>query len=540
MNDLVIVQTTQGLASYLHSLYPNPATPLHVIIGYDHRCNPTLNLSSLKFAKIASAVFAKSNISSTVFSTLVATPLVPFAVQETSSALGIMVTASHNPKEDDGFKVYWGNGCQIIPPHDSNITEHILKNLTPWKLFDEEALSEVVVNSGETTRLVDLYFKAISNSLVKTSTKSPKAPQNPHHPPPKFAYTAMHGVGHPFTKRSFEIFNLPEFIIVESQIEPDFTFPTVGFPNPEEKGALEEAKSVCEDRGGDIILANDPDADRLAVAEKDRETNEWTVFHGNEIGVMLGHWLWTNRDKTSTKPVAMVASAVSSKMLRAIAEVEGFRFEETLTGFKWIGSRSVELREKENCSVLFSYEEAIGFCCGEIISDKDGVSAAGVFATLANSIYEKGMNMKQHMQSLYAKYGEFVTNNGYYFCHDPKTATKIFSDMQNGGKYWGEGIGEYKIKNVRDLSFPGYDSSTEDKKPTLPVSKASPMITITFENGCCMQFRASGTEPKFKYYIELRGGVGESKEKVEGVLKEMSEYILEEIVKPDVNGLLKP
>jgi len=226
MNDLVIVQTTQGLASYLHSLYPNPATPLHVIIGYDHRCNPTLNLSSLKFAKIASAVFAKSNISSTVFSTLVATPLVPFAVQETSSALGIMVTASHNPKEDDGFKVYWGNGCQIIPPHDSNITEHILKNLTPWKLFDEEALSEVVVNSGETTRLVDLYFKAISNSLVKTSTKSPKAPQNPHHPPPKFAYTAMHGVGHPFTKRSFEIFNLPEFIIVESQIEPDFTFPT--------------------------------------------------------------------------------------------------------------------------------------------------------------------------------------------------------------------------------------------------------------------------------------------------------------------------
>ena len=144
------------------------------------------------------------------------------------------------------------------------------------------------------------------------------------------------------------------------------------------------------------------------------------------------------------------------------------------------------------------------------------------------------------MQSLYAKYGEFVTNNGYYFCRDPKTATKIFSDMQNGGKYWGEGIGEYKIKNVRDLSFPGYDSSTEDKKPTLPVSKASPMITITFENGCCMQFRASGTEPKFKYYIELRGGVGESKEKVEGVLKEMSEYILEEIVMPDVNGLLKP
>ena len=119
-----------------------------------------------------------------------------------------------------------------------------------------------------------------------------------------------------------------------------FSLGTVGFPNPEEKGALEEAKSVCEDRGGDIILANDPDADRLAVAEKDRETNEWTVFHGNEIGVMLGHWLWTNRDKTSTKPVAMVASAVSSKMLRAIAEVEGFRFEETLTGFKWIGGRA--------------------------------------------------------------------------------------------------------------------------------------------------------------------------------------------------------
>jgi len=275
----------------------------------------------------------------------------------------------------------------------------------------------------------------------------------------------MHGIGLPFALRSFSTFSLPPFLPLASQCPPDPTFPTVGFPNPEEKGALDLAMS---DKGGaDIILANDPDADRLAVAERDRKSGEWTVFRGDQIGTMLGKWLFDSR-VVDDRPVAMVASTVSSKMLGAIAQTEGFLFVDTLTGFKWIGSKSVELID-EGYNVLFGYEEAIGFCCGDVINDKDGICAMGVFAELAYSIYSKGSNIKQHMQSLYDTYGEFVTNNGYFFCHDKSKVSNIFERIANGGAYMTE-AGGYEIASIRDLGF-GYDSSTEDKKPTLPVSR---------------------------------------------------------------------
>ena len=275
--------------------------------------------------------------------------------------------------------------------------------------------------------------------------------------------------------------------------------------------------------------------DRLAVAEHSRVDNSWTVFRGDQIGTMLGKWMWDTRDKSDSRPVAMVASTVSSKMLRAVGEKEGFRFEETLTGFKWIGSRSVELGENEGYNVLFGYEEAIGFCCGDVINDKDGVSAAGVFAELARAVYGKGGTMKGFMQGLYDEFGEFVTNNGYFFCHDKEVVKSIFNKIANGGKYMDD-VGGYKITGIRDLGL-GYDSSTDDKKPRLPVDAASPMLTLNFENGCCAQFRASGTEPKFKYYIELRGQRGETRLVVEENLRRMSAVLLEVLLEPEKNGL---
>ena len=184
-------------------------------------------------------------------------------------------------------------------------------------------------------------------------------------------------------------------------------------------------------------MANDPDADRLAVAERDKGTGAWTVFKGDQIGALLGTWLWLKKGKRIQEgggKVVMLASAVSSKMLKKVAEVEGFAFEETLTGFKWIGSRAVEMRE-DGYHAIFGYEEAIGFCCGDAISDKDGVSGAAVFAEMAAWVYvEKGQSLKQWMEVLYRKYGEFVSNNGYFFCYDPEIATGIIEKMRNDGK----------------------------------------------------------------------------------------------------------
>jgi phosphomannomutase len=234
----------------------------------------------------------------------------------------------------------------------------------------------------------------------------------------------------------------------------------------------------------------------------------------------------------------MCASTVSSKMLAAMAHREGFHFEETLTGFKWIGSRLLTL-QSQGFRVLFGYEEAIGFSCGGIIPDKDGISALGIIAKMASWLYSRGETVSIYLRKIHDKYGEFCSHNGYYRCNDPAIVSRILKQMRNGGEYF-DRVGTYDVESIRDLGSPGYDSTTDDKRPTLPTSASSPMITFRFVNGCVAQFRASGTEPKFKYYIELRGKPGEMRSDVEMRLTEMSRTILEELLRPSENGLILP
>jgi phosphomannomutase len=234
--------------------------------------------------------------------------------------------------------------------------------------------------------------------------------------------------------------------------------------------------------------------------------------------------------------IAMCASTVSSKMLAEIARVEGFHFEETLTGFKWIGSRLAVLKRDEGYRPLFGYEEAIGFSCGDVLFDKDGISAMAVFSEMAYWVYWQGSTLKQHMQSIYDKYGEFVSHNGYYCLLDPGVVHTIMDRIRCNGTYKID-VGPYEIESVRDLGEPGYDSLTSDKKPTLPTSKSSPMMTLRFTNGCVAQFRASGTEPKFKYYIEMKGKPGVARDAVLKELETMAPLILEKVLEPSKNGL---
>jgi phosphomannomutase len=543
----------------------------------------------------------------------VATPLVPYTLSQTKNCVaGIMITASHNPKQDAGYKVYWSDGCQIRSPTDQEIAAAILEpsNLEPWIDYgaqlrsrrrqqrcagaeaDADANADAAQHVAdpclglsrpkETQDMIASYFRAIQASglvsgRVTTTTTTEVCSgdgdgdgddwkQRQKQKPPTFCYTAMHGVGYPFARQSFEIFGFEPFHSVPAQQEPDATFPTVPFPNPEEKGAMDLAKAHAVATGCDVVLANDPDADRLAVAERNRVTGEWTNFTGDEIGTMLGHWLWQQQQQadadadaevdanvntasaTKKLPLAMCASTVSSKMLAEIARVEGFHFEDTLTGFKWIGSRAAELNRSGQYRSIFCYEEAIGFCCGDVIFDKDGISALGVFADLAMSVYgstnQQHMQLQDHMQSLYDKYGEFVSRNGYFFINDPSVVTVIFDQMTSQGTFsqllTDMAVESYKVESFRYLGEPGYDSTTADKKPTLPTSKSSPMMTIRFENGCVAQFRASGTEPKFKYYIEYKGQPGVSREKVTEDLTIMSDVLIETLLQPDKHGLVRP
>lgn len=523
MNDLTVIQASQGLALYLEKVVAD-AHSRGVAIGYDGRYN------SLTFAQLTAATFVSRGFKVYLYSQIVATPLVPYCVQQNNCCAGVMVTASHNPKNDNGYKVYWGNGCQIIPPHDVGIAASIDKNLTPWKDVVFDGTHRLIVDP--LAEMLERYLSDIKRDFSYTS-----AVNGSHQH--KIVYTAMHGVGAPYVKRAFESYGLPGYIPVVEQIDANPDFPTVEFPNPEEgKGALTLAFRTAESNGASIVFANDPDADRLAVAEK-MPNGEWRVFSGNELGSLLGHWVWENYCKRhpdfDRKKGLMVASTVSSKFLRRMGEIEGFHFDEALTGFKWIGHRAIDL-EKQGYTFIFGFEEAIGFMIGNTCWDKDGVRAAAVFAEFYHDLANRNLSLSMQLENLYAKYGRFVSKVHYYFCYDPLVMTEIFDDLRRDGCY-PDHCGKYKIVAVRDLTT-GYDSSKPDGLAVLPVDHKSHMITFTFENNCVVTLRGSGTEPKLKYYVELYGN--EDADVLNARLADMTQSVIDNFLNPQKNGLVKP
>ncbi|XP_060589503.1 glucose 1,6-bisphosphate synthase-like [Ruditapes philippinarum] len=447
----------------------------------------------------------------------------------------LMVTASHNPKEDNGYKVYWSNGAQIVSPVDKHISKCIKENLEPW-------LNSWDVDFTETSPLRVDPYDDIHTKYQEDVKKLCYYKEENGQSSVKFTYTAMHGVGYIFSDKSVQQFGFPPLIPVPEQILPDPDFPTVKYPNPEEgKGALVLSMKTADNAGSKVILANDPDADRLALAENDGE--EWTIFTGNEIGALLGWWSWfAFRQKHPNVPAQdcyMLASTVSSKILQTMATKEGFNFEETLTGFKWMGNRSDSLL-KEGKTVLFAFEEAIGYMCGSTVLDKDGVSAAAVSAEMAAYLYRNNSTLKKKITDIYKHYGHHISSNSYYICHDPETIKRMFDEIRNynnTGKY-PDSCGCYKIKHVRDLTV-GFDNSQPDNKPMLPVSASSEMITFTFENGCVATIRTSGTEPKIKYYTEHKPDPSHvlDREAAQKELDDMVNCIIKYFYKPGDNNL---
>ena len=307
MNDLVVIQTAQGLASYIKRTLTTQEGVHKAVVGYDHRFESKYQSSSRQFGMYTKLVFQQAGMECILLDGYVATPLLAYSVTALQASVGIMITASHNPKSDNGYKVYWSNGCQIVPPLDEGIANEIVQseNLKPWMDYGQEL--QRIKNAGRsldggwyglsdpaiTKQMEDQYFATIASSGLISTTSFVNVKT------PKFAYTAMHGVGLPYANRSFQVFKLPQFHTVPTQCKPDPLFPTVPFPNPEEKGALDEAMKFAVKTDCQIVLANDPDADRLGVAEC--IDGKWTVFTGDQIGVLLGVWLWEEVEKKSDK-----------------------------------------------------------------------------------------------------------------------------------------------------------------------------------------------------------------------------------------------
>nr|XP_002127972.1 phosphoglucomutase-2 [Ciona intestinalis] len=540
MNDLTVIQTTQGFCKYLLQQFGDGLKSKGVIIGYDSRHN------SSRFARLAANVFGLQGVKVYLYSKIVPTPFVPYGVLRYKTCAGIMVTASHNPKQDNGYKVYWENGSQIIPPHDSGIAECISASLAPTcaDVWNEDLLQGKPGLVDPYDEVMLNYFKDLKSYCKNRSINSSTSL--------RFTYTPVHGVGLAFARKSFETFSLPTFENVPEQMNPDPEFSTVKYPNPEEgKGVLLLAMRTADETGCKVILANDPDADRLAIAEK-QDDGSWKVFSGNELGSLIGWWVWysyitNNPDTVDRSNIYMLSSTVSSMILQAIAEKEGFKFEDTLTGFKWMGNRTDQLL-KEGKTVLFAFEEAIGYMIGTNVLDKDGISAMSVVAECACFLETKGTTLTQQLQNIYNTYGDHVSSNSYYICHDPSKIEAMFQRLRNyddndvitdpvaGSKYPSK-VGKFQITGIRDLTT-GFDSRQNNNKATLPTTPSSHMITFYFANGVVLTIRTSGTEPKIKYYSEICGSIGRQREELVQELNELVELMCQEFYQPDKNGFL--
>ncbi|XP_072476557.1 phosphopentomutase isoform X2 [Notamacropus eugenii] len=535
MNDLTIIQTTQGLCRYLEKAFSD-VKKRGVVISFDARADSSSGGSSKRFAQLAATAFISQGIPVYLFSNITPTPFVPYTVLHLNLCAGIMITASHNPKQDNGYKVYWDNGAQIISPHDKGISQAIEENQEPWtKAWDDSIINNNPLLHDPYSKINNDYFEDLKKYCFHSDVNKSSAL--------KFVHTSVHGVGHDFVQSAFKAFGFVPPDAVPEQKAPDPEFPTVKYPNPEEgKGVLTLSFALAEKTQAKIILANDPDADRLAVAEK-QENGEWKVFSGNETGALLGWWLFTNwkeknQDQNALKDLYMLSSTVSSKILRAIALKEGFHFEETLTGFKWMGNRAKQLIDQGK-KVLFAFEEAIGYMCCPFVLDKDGVSAAVISAELASFLATKNLSLAQQLKAIYVEYGYHITKASYFICHDQNIITNLFENLRNydGKSTYPKTCGKFEVSGVRDLTT-GYDSSQPDKKAILPTSKSSQMITFTFANGGVATMRTSGTEPKIKYYAELCVPPGNSDhEQLKKELDDLVSAIEEYFFQPEKNKL---
>ncbi|KAL1962327.1 hypothetical protein VTN77DRAFT_9818 [Rasamsonia byssochlamydoides] len=489
MNCLTVIQTSQGLAKYLRKKFPERSS-FGVVIGADARKN------SGKFAALAANAFLAEGIKVWWYDNVCTTPLVSYGTRMVGAVAGVMITASHNPAEDNGYKVFLYKGVQVNSPIDAEISQSIKENLHPWP----GAWDDLEVHVGNPL----MYWRAyqdFASPWIGAIRRYALSTVDELKTPTPFMYTPLHGTGGiPLPHLLHEMKIGKQMLNVDAQFDPDPTFRTVPYPNPEEDGTLDIAMFCAENNDRPLVIANDPDADRFAVAQK-VERGSWYTFTGNQIGVLLASHIFESLEyPCKKKGYVVLSSAVSSIMLEKMAKAHGIRYQETLTGFKWMGNIARKL-EEDGYEVPFAYEEALGYMFPKICYDKDGITAAAVFLVAEGKWRSQGLTPFDKLEHLFERYGHHETFNNYFRSPDPATTAKLFEKIRNGPWRKGEKFGSFKILRWRDVTK-GYDSDTPDNKPELPVDPGSQMLTLWLDRDVKFTLRASGTEPKVKFYIE--------------------------------------
>ncbi|KIE51165.1 MAG: hypothetical protein MB52_03590 [marine actinobacterium MedAcidi-G1] len=464
MNRVMIRIVATAIAEELLSDNQSDEAPL-VVVGYDARHKSQI------FAQDSVRVLATHGVRSLILPGPTPTPVLAYTSLSKKAKAGIMVTASHNPAEDSGYKVYWDDGAQIANPVDTKIAQRIdFKNPpTEESLADYE---DAIILKGD-DELIKTYVDFASSSVSSESKREIKQ-----------IYTPLHGVGKKVFLDVFEKAGFENPTVVESQAEPDPDFPTVSFPNPEEEGALDLAVGLAIEKNADLVIANDPDADRLAIVA--RHGNKWRHLNGNEIGVLLAEHILS---KEQEEDRLVVTTVVSSRLLSKIADFHKVKYAETLTGFKWIVRPGIE---DKSSRFVFGYEEALGFALGDSVRDKDGITSALVFAELAAELKSEDKTVVDLLEELWNRHGVHKTA---LIAKRLDPETDISADFMSPWRTSPpEKIGEFAVIGSIDMLSP---------ESELPATDA---LIFNISNGRIV-IRPSGTEPMVKVYVEVTESV---------------------------------
>ncbi|MDH5895197.1 phospho-sugar mutase [Vibrio splendidus] len=482
MNRLVIQETATGLGHYLIEHVAN-ASIRGVVVGYDGR------LDSKQFAIDTASVLTALGIKVYLTSDVAATPIVAFGIEHFNAAAAVVVTASHNPPEYNGFKVYWENGAQIIPPHDAGIAGEI--DVASTKPIPLMSLSDAETQ-GKLVWLTEGYYQTYRAAI----NQSPYVSKEIESANTTITYTAMHGVGAKMAEDLLHDAGFHKVFSVAEQREPDGNFPTVNFPNPEEKGAMDLVVNLAKSVDADIACANDPDADRFAVAvrtDDKAKTDDasYKMLTGDQVGVLFAHYLLS---KPHTKNQLVGNSIVSSTLLEKVAQSHGATYFQTLTGFKWLANIGMQLENEQN-EFLFAYEEALGYTIGTQVRDKDGLSAIVVFAQLVEELKSQGRTVWDLLAQISFEHGVH-TNAQRSIALDPDSPS-IGSKLRAAQPKAINGVAISVIEDLQSSLRFVIGGNTE--AINLP---SSDVLIYHLEDGTRIIVRPSGTEPKVKVYYE--------------------------------------
>ena len=488
MNRAVVIRTTRGLVDHLLATDPT-AAERGVVVAFDARHD------SERFARDVAGVVAAAGVVVHRFPTHQPTPIAAFAQKELDAAACVVVTASHNPPDDNGYKVYVEGAAQIVPPTDTAIAAAIdavgpALGVSRVEDADLDDHPQVRVLGDE---LLDRYLAAIPTARPAPHPRTGVTPL-------RIAYTPLHGVGRDMVLRALAEAGHTDVHVAPSQAEPDGSFPTVRFPNPEEPGALDAVLELARAIEADLVLANDPDADRLAVAVPDG-AGGFVPLSGNRIGVLLAEHclagIGRGIDLAGAQPL-IVSSIVSTPMVAAVAQAHGARSEVTLTGFKWICAAARAL-EPQGYRLVYGFEEALGSAVGGVVADKDGISAAVAFADLARGLAAEGRSVLDLLADLHRAHGLWVSHQSSVVHEGAEGARRIAEAMARIGDAPPSSIAGAAVREVTD-----FRTGAASRPAWLGEHD---LVAFTLDEGRVM-IRPSGTEPKCKVYVDIRCDVG--------------------------------